>query len=172
MGKLIGTASYVDKLTVLMQTLCRRFCLSLALLAGILTASAQDQGDGPLTTRTNPAFGDATVPLQEFLRDRHIHTSKSQHFCVVGYQGSTDSRAWIHWVEGEQLILWRGATNPQGAKSAIARSRRIIHLKKDVVPTEADVKGSTYLVTRAWVDHILADCEARGEKYKIAETKK
>lgn len=145
----------------------RRWWLAFALLASItLTASAQDQTDAPLTTRTSPNFGDATIPLREFLRDRHAHTSKTQHFCIVGYQDNTESRAWIHWVEGQQIILWRGATNPQGTKSAIARSRRVIDLKKDVVSTEADLQGSTYLVTRAWVDQILADCQARGEKYK------
>lgn len=155
-----------------MQTSCRRFWISFALLAGIVTACAQDQSNTPFTTRTNPNFGDATVPLREFLRERHTHASKTQHFCVVGYQDASENRAWIHWVEGRQIILWRGSTNPRGAKSAIARSRRVIDLRKDVVATEADVKGSTYLVTRAWVDHILADCQARGEKYKIDERTK
>ncbi len=133
------------------------------------TAQAQDPGDVALDFRSDPAFGDPTIPLREFLRDRHVHSRRAQHFCAVGYQspGGEDKRAWIHWTEGGKIILWRGASDPESAKTAISRSRVSKDLKKDVVPTEADIKGSTYLVTRAWVNHLLSDCRARGAKYEI-----
>ena len=150
----------------------RRFWLSFALVGCTLAASPQDEGDRPFDARSSPYFGDATIPLREFLNDRHISTAKTQHFCIVGYQNTTDGRAWIHWVEGHQIILWWGANNPLGAKSAIARSRRVLDLKKDVVPSDADLKGSTYLVTRDWVAQVLADCQARGDKYEISTKKR
>jgi hypothetical protein len=155
-----------------MPTPLPRFWLSFVLLAGIVAASPQSEGNHPFDTRSNLHFGDATVPLREFLRDRHVRTSKTQHFCIVGYQDRDGEQAWVHWTEGEQIILWRGANNPRGAKSSIARSRRVIDLRKDVVPAEADIKGSTYLVTRAWVDRILTACQASGNKYEISINEK
>jgi hypothetical protein len=130
---------------------------------------AQDAGDVAFDTRSDAAFGDATVPLQEFLRAQHVRSHRVQHFCVAGYQSASGDvqRAWIHWTEGRKIILWRGASNSQSAKTSIARSRVITDLKKDVVPTEADIKGSTYLVTQAWVDRLIADCQARGAKYEV-----
>jgi hypothetical protein len=129
---------------------------------------AQDAGDSAFDTRTDPAFGDPTDALREFLRDQRVHTHRPQHFCIVGYRSASgdDKRAWVHWTEGHKIILWRGAADPQSAKTAIARSRVVRDLKKDVVATEADIKGSTYLVTRAWVERLVSDCEARGAKYQ------
>src|SRR5690349_6824556 len=113
---------------------------------------AQDVEDVPFDTRADSAFGDATIPLREFLRDQHVRSRRAQHFCISGYRSAKgdDRRAWIHWSEGQKIILWRGAADPLSAKKAIARSHSILDLKKDVVPTEDDIKGSTYLVTRAW----------------------
>jgi hypothetical protein len=147
--------------------------LWLALIAGGLSVAAfaafpQDEGDRPFDPRLDPGFGDASVPLREFLRDRHVRARAPQHFCIAGYQNGGEKRAWVHWQEGKKIILWLGATNPVGAKTSIARSRRVLDLRHDVVPTAVDLKGSTYLVTRQWADHVLADCEARGDKYEIS----
>lgn len=130
---------------------------------------AQDSGDVPFDTRADAAFGDPTLALREFLRDRHIKSHKPQHFCAVGYQDASgmSRRAWVHWPQGGQIILWEGATDPASAKTAIARSRRVTDLGKDVVATEAEVKGSTYLVMRSWVDRITKECDARGAKYTV-----
>src|ERR1022692_1410126 len=130
---------------------------------------AQDVGDVAFDTRLNAAFGEATAALREFLRAQHLHNHRTQHFCIAGYQSANgdDRRAWIHWTEGRKIVLWRGASNPQSAKTSIARSRVVTDLTKDVVPTEADIKGSTYLVTQAWVDRVLSDCLQRGAKYEV-----
>jgi hypothetical protein len=130
---------------------------------------AQDEGDVAFDTRPDAAFGDATAALREFLRAHHVRSHRDQHFCIAGYQSGSgdDRRAWIYWTEGRKVILWRGASDPQSAKTSIARSHRITDLTKDVVPTEADLKGSTYLVTQAWVDRLISDCQTRGAKYQV-----
>ena len=146
--------------------------LSFVLLARLFAATparAQDAGDLPFDPRPDAAFGDATAALTEFLHSQQVRTHRVQHFCIAGYQSANrdEQRAWIYWAEGRKIILWRGASNPQSAKTSIARSRVITDLKKDVVPTQADIKGSTYLVTQAWVNRVISDCDARGSKYQI-----
>ena len=130
----------------------------MTLLLAMLVFAAQEPGDTPFDFRADAAFGDAAVPLRE------LSKGKRGHFCVVGYQGPAESRrAWVVWREGRRIILWEG--------SSIAHSRRVLRLKKDVVRTEADLKGSTYLVTRAWVDRVTADCARRGVQYDIDSRK-
>jgi hypothetical protein len=62
---------------------------------------AQDEGDVAFDTRSDAAFGDATVPLREFLRARHVRSGREQHFCVVGYKSGSgdDKRAWIRVLQ-------------------------------------------------------------------------
>jgi hypothetical protein len=98
-----------------------------------------------------------------------VHSRRPQHYCIAGYRSASgdDERAWILWSEGRKIILWRAAADAQSAKTAIARSKRITDLKKDVVPSRADLKGSTYLVTQDWVDRVTADCASRGAKYQV-----
>jgi len=43
-----------------------------------------------------------------------------------------------------------------------------VHLKTDVVPTENDLHGSTYLVTRKWVNDQQAICKKSGETVQIS----
>jgi hypothetical protein len=133
-----------------------------------LVASAQDPGDRTIDTHSDADFGSAAAEpaLREFLQTRGIH--RRQRFCIAGYQaspaGDGDKRTRIHWSEGHQIILWRGGD--------IAQSRRVIDLRKDLVPTEPDLDGRTYLVTREWANRLIADCEQHGAKYHIGSSRK
>jgi len=49
----------------------------------------------------------------------------------------------------------------------LAESTSILHLKTDVVRTENDIHGSTYLVTRQWVRDQKAFCKQYGETVRI-----
>ena len=142
--------------------------LSVAALNPIMLI-AQDAGDIAFDTKSDASFGDATTALHKFMHNVHMRSHRVQHFCVVGYQSAdtSDKRAWVYWTEGHEIILWSGASDPQSAPTALVYSRRILDLKKDVVPTEADIKGSTYLVTRTWVHDVISVCRTRGVKYQI-----
>jgi hypothetical protein len=136
------------------------------MLLGLALGACQRQTAVPLQTfdtRANAAFGDATVPLRLFLEKRsEVALQKPQHFCVVGTSTSGSGAAWVHWKEGNLLILWE-----PGDEYQIARSRRKLDLAQDIVATEADVKGSTYLVTRAWADAVMSSCEQHGAQYTV-----
>lgn len=101
--------------------------------------------------------------------EREDPTAKeTQHFCVIPYNRREGGRyAIVHWEERRRLILWGGA-DPGHEVEALTHSRRVLDLDKDVVATEKDIGGSTYLVTRAWVEETLRDCRAFGFRYAVA----
>ena len=134
----------------------------------IAPATAQDAQRATFATRADPHFGSAVKPLRAYLAKAKPRWRAAQHFCVVGYiRPSGDRTAQIHWREGKRLILWEGASEPAFARDAIRDSRRDLSLTKDVVADEAAVNGSSYLVTRAWVAGVLADCARAGTRYTI-----
>jgi hypothetical protein len=91
----------------------------------------------------------------------------SNDFCVVGYVAADSSRlAWVIWRQGGEIILW------EGQESDPDSSRRRINLGRDVVKTDSDVRGSTYLVTRAWVADLTAACNRAGTKLHLEKPKK
>ena len=130
-------------------------------------------GDGPGTstfdTRTANGFGDLRAGLAGYLAHVRPRAVGPQHFCVIGYEPADDPGvtrfALIHWREGRRLIRWLG-TDPEFSADAL-RFAREIDLQHDVVATGAEIAGSTYLVTRAWVAAVIADCAAAGARYTI-----
>ena len=81
------------------------------------------------------------------LIDRDRAAAPLNHFCVVGEKGDGYDWTYIFWQERHQLITW---SPPYTIGTMDANS--ILDLTKDVVPTDADLGGSTYLVSRPWVD--------------------
>lgn len=125
-------------------------------------------------TRTAEHFGDATVPLKSYLAAAEPPPAGPQHFCIIGYDpgpddnGADGKMAYVHWKEGKRLIQWNSVSDPAYFKDSIKWARSNLDLTKDVVATEAEIGGSTYLVTRAWVDEILRSCAARGAQYTVS----
>lgn len=129
---------------------------------------ASENGMTVFDTRSAAAFGDAKAPLALLLSELSPRPVAPQTFCVVGYRSADGSQlAWIHWNEGQRLILWEGRGDPGYPDTSVARSRRALDLRSDVVPNEEDVHGSTYLVTRTWVDAVITDCSTSGTRYRL-----
>lgn len=126
------------------------------------------QSQNTFDTRTAPGFGDATTPLKAYLGAAATPITGPQHFCIIGYNGAEGRTAFVHWREGNRMIAWAGAEDPDYFADSIKSSRRDLDLATDVVATEADIAGSTYLVTRAWVARVQADCAAKGARYTIS----
>jgi hypothetical protein len=108
---------------------------------------------------TAPDFQDYKRVLTNYARK---HNPKSGNdFCVVGYLTSDDLKsAWVIWQQKRKIILWEGQND-------LDLSRRRLDLKSDVVPTENDLHGSTYLVTKAWVKKITDACERSGTQVHV-----
>jgi hypothetical protein len=89
------------------------------------------------------------------------------NFCVIGYRlRAANEIAWVHWREAKAIILWEPRIDGNPG-DALLRSRRYLDLERDVVETEADIKGSTYLISRQWLRGVLDDCASHGDRFEI-----
>ena len=134
------------------------------LAVGMIPLLAQEMA--PVSVRGIEGFKSPESLLRQLVLSKR--GGAANNFCIVGYKDSSGAlTAWVHWVEGKALILWE--PSQEGAASLI-QSRRYLDLRRDVVATEEHVNGSTYLVTRSWVNHILSDCKSTGDRYFIRRT--
>jgi hypothetical protein len=132
-----------------------------ALCAGVDAQGPEPKG---FDVATDQDFRNFKQVVTEFA---HKHSPRSDNdFCIAGYITPDNLKnAWIIWRQGRQIILWEGQTADLDA------ARRKIDLKSDVVPTENDLHGSTYLVTKAWVENVTSNCERSGVKVHVSKSK-
>lgn len=147
--------------------------LSLMTIATGGEAAAQSDGSAQagtiIPTATDPDFGDATPALKKLIAAARPRAIGPQHFCIIGYIGNGGSKiVWVHWRERRRLIFWFGGSDPEYRSDSIVDSNRQLDLDKDVVPTDADIGSSTYLVSQTWLDQKLRDCAAEGTRYVVS----
>lgn len=107
-------------------------------------------------------FADFRKPLASFLRSRHARLPAS--VCLLGERHADGSKsAWVIWRGGHTMLLW------DGGASSMAASRRLLDLSHDVVASDDDVAGSTYLVTRAWVAQQTQRCQQLGTTVSLSK---
>lgn len=142
----------------------------IAVMANSATAasadgSADDAPGAPVSIAGLAGFEEPRRVLGSLLTSRRGPVRHS--FCVVGYRHGTPAAttAWVHWRQGKRLVLWEPAA--PGQQADLARSRRSLDLTKDVVDTPEQLKGSSYLVTRAWVTQVLDDCARVGQVFQV-----
>jgi hypothetical protein len=126
------------------------------------TALAQDPSEIFRVT-DRPEF----VQPREALRRLAVakHATGRNDFCVFARLPPNGRiAAWVHWRQHHELILWQ----PGGdGVDKLADAVRVLDLTRDVVATRKDVAGSSYLVTRAWVDDTLRTCRRMGQHFTI-----
>lgn len=140
------------------------------LLSSLCIASAGQalaQEASFFSVRKHPGYAQPEKSLELLVRT--FGTRRLNHFCVIGYRDpSGDEYAWVRWEEGKALILWEAAADP-ARPAMLSDSRRYLRLDKDVVASEEEVNGSSYLVTREWVKSVKNDCESHGDKFVISK---
>jgi hypothetical protein len=113
---------------------------------------------------TEAAFADYRKAVTKYLGERRAKVPAD--VCVIGLRAEDGFKhAWVLWPQGRQIILW------EGDGSDLRTSRRRLRIPADVVNTEKDLKGSTYLVTRAWVKDLTRACDERGTKVRVQRKK-
>jgi len=155
------------------------FAVVLAILyAGYLAYSARHAGydskeqtsrDATFQSSTfkvaaHPSFGNVREVLARLIAVRG-KADEPNTFCVLGQKfPNGDQQAYVYWKEGNAIILWE----PVSAGIAdLASSRRYWRLDTDVVNDDADVSGSTYIVTQEWVDELITECRNDGEAFQF-----
>ncbi|MEA9578714.1 hypothetical protein VC218_07230 [Xanthomonas nasturtii] len=166
-------------------------------LAGLSTTAGMHSAQGTSDVRSSnvtaidPAFSrpDAKrilnrAMLRAFLtkleQTTHVNT-----FCFVQESFKPrlsnekgDSTVWMIWHEGATIQSVNTVQDGQRYEpdpdlddlttgQSMAYSSGIIDLKTGVVPTDDDIHGSTFLVSRPWVDRLLTQCKRTGTQVRI-----
>lgn len=138
--------------------------IGILLLVACATLVAQGTSDTTFDITSDEDFKNYHDVIRNFL-NKHPSTAAND-FCIVGYVARDSSKqAWILWRQGRKIILW------ERGEMDLNFSRRTIDLRTDVVNTDSDLHGSTYLVTKAWVDNLTTICEKVGTKLSVTEIK-
>ena len=98
--------------------------------------------------------------------------ARTNHFCLVvqtftPQRGPYDTKppqeetiAYVLWREGHEVVEW-GGSDPEGRILPVPGSG-VLDLRTDIVPTTADLHGSTFRETRGWLRSIQQHCAQSG----------
>jgi hypothetical protein len=139
--------------------------ISAVALPALFVATLADAPDVKVfDVASDPNFNNYKQVVTQFAHKKRPKAAND--FCVLGYIAGDDTRsAWVIWHQGGEIILWGGNN------ADLDSSPRTLNLKSDVVPSESDLHGSTYLVTKAWVENVTATCDRSGEKVHVPADK-
>lgn len=168
---------------------------ALALPATVLAqanAAADNGSPAPATSQGLPPDDfsrpvKASIPspavLRAYLRLKLQYADISlagrrQHFCFVQQRSAPPEDpspfVWMIWQDGGEILslgslLAPAHATPQEAEEhgeGMARNKSI-RLATGVRETAEEITGSSFLVERAWVDRLLAQCQAKGRKVEV-----
>jgi hypothetical protein len=135
----------------------------LILLAGLLLCSSAIAGE-----KFNPK-GKA-CNFEKFLKNlvrAEKEAPRANTFFLAESIDHPEGEFWVYWPEGRKLFLVGWPASDCLAPSLVMR--RQLDLLTDVVATDAEVKGSTALVTEAWAGSVLL--AAARSKHRFSVTK-
>ncbi len=95
------------------------------------------------------------------------------HMCIVVATYSRpsihDTTIWgyLYWREAHRLYTLDRSDEPM---SDLSIFKEPLDLRTDVVRTERDIHGSTFLVTRAWVNDVLRHCAMSGAEVVLRKS--
>jgi len=144
-------------------------CLALALGVAAAAVVAQPLPAQTFLADTEPGFKPVLPALEAYLDAQETPAVRlgTQHFCVVGYRRGEDRYAWVYWPQGQRLVYWEPAADDVESKETLTHSRRDLNLRKDVVASAGELRGSSYRVDQPWLKRLLADCRRRGQSFDI-----
>jgi hypothetical protein len=144
------------------EALLRTAFLLIGIASPTPSQAAQVEFSNTFDMATDPAFRDYRKVVTDYVR--HRGGRRPGEVCVIGLVDESGwKQAWVIWPKGRQIILW------EGNEPDLSMTRGRIRIPKDVVKDESEVRGSTYLVTQAWVDGLTAACDERGRKLRIPQ---
>ena len=169
----------------------RRQVFAIALLLVSLGATAQVQVSAPRPSPATvaPAFSKpeadhiaSTDTLKAFLGKQHKN-QRANRFCFVqermpadAVQPQEQDTIWMVWTTGARIYTYTnlpgGPRDDPASEGAGLVHSNPVNLKTDVVATQDQVGGSTFLVHRAWVDRIIHQCQRAGISVRVAPFKR
>ena len=135
--------------------------MALAAHLGLARASTQSHSSTqtPFELANENDFKTYKEKAIEYLQAQNWRRATSM--CALGESLSGENHVWFVWRDGRKIILWDEPSMP------LATSRRIIKIPQDVVAKKSDVRGSTYKVTKAWVQDLTTRCAKNGTLFQV-----
>jgi hypothetical protein len=175
--------------TIHARTWLAATCAALCSVASAASAVSAEQPAAaiPEAAISRPSLAEISSPavLRAYLRTKDEvrnsrYAQQTNRFCFLklapraGLQGSRGNMLMI-WHNGGEILNSRGrvATGDEAASlgqaEALAKS---VNLATDVVESEEQIAGSTFLVDRAWVERIVSACHKTGRTVTITAPRK
>jgi hypothetical protein len=142
-------------------------------LAEIATAAPQvEPATRAMPMERHPEFRCVVALLQTIVDDAGSRGPQRLYIGPMEREGDT-AFVRVYWPESRAILLidWPNSCSDDDMRIDDAalgwyRTKARIDLDFDVVPTQDDIGGSTYLVDRPWVDRVIAACK-RGYRLVI-----
>lgn len=156
-------------------------------LAAPASAPAQvDAGYAPPGVALSPPRAHPDWPclaslLQQIVDDQGARGANVLHIGrVVPASGGGNDIVRVYWPRQRAILLVsldrNGCTDPGYRHDSLAlgwyRTKARIDLDRHVRASEAEVSGSSFLVTRAWVDAVIAECTAHGTELTLRRARR
>ncbi len=145
------------------------FCLAMLLLVPAQAADSKEVWE-VLNLGCLPQYQQPKEALVGYLKQQKTK-GKKNHFCIIAYRILRETQktevAYVHWPEGRRLILWEPVIEGRPVEDGLTYSRRQWNLRTDVVATDKDINGSTYLISKPWLRQLQYDCEKNGKKISL-----
>jgi hypothetical protein len=147
--------------------------LLLATLALCVTGAAQSAPNySPFASAAE--YEEKLAALEGFLRYYGKRGTNTLYVARLEANPEEKERAetlYAYWREGRSiLILSHFAPGARRDDYAWVAAKAVIDLRTDVVPTDHDIGGSNYLVSKPWVDRIVNGC-LKGRKIVLMKSK-
>lgn len=141
--------------------------VTIAVLAtGVFTQTKAVNGRSVLG---HPDYTHLTEALQELVDEKAKNRKNIFFVSRVVEKDSRPSFAWVYWPQANKIILLEPKKG-FAPKYDLLWSRRYLDLKEDVVPTQADINGSIFLLSRDEAARIVASCKD-GDRITITKTR-
>lgn len=141
--------------------------LFLIVLLFVFSNFASGQG---ISVRNHSNFSGIVETLRELVRKNGKSRQNTFYISEVRKDKSREF-AYAYWEQDKSIIILHLPLKKETANYFWLYSKARIDLLTDVVPTEKDIGGSSFLVDRAWVNSILRRC-SKGYRLLISNTGK
>lgn len=147
----------------------RAWVLALGLAWALPAAAEAELGSSPVDR--HPDYPCLVALLQQLLDADGPGGTNTFHIGrVIEHPGRDHDTVRVYWPRSQAILLVQlgraGCADPRQRHDDLAldwyRGKARIDLRRDVVADEAAMRGSSYLVSRPWVDEVVRDARERG----------
>lgn len=145
----------------------RRIMIASGLILLLCAGNVAAQNSRSTPVRSHPNFSGIVATLKELVA-REGKARRNTFFIADVRQEDGQDYSYAYWKQDKSIIILHLPLEEESASYEWLYRKARVDLETDVVPTQEDVGGSSFLVDRAWVNKILKEC-ASGFKLSVVK---